>query len=264
MLLVDQSEARSSLSDDLPAVARRAEYIADATNSLLKELVIRCCKGRVQYYFDVGVIRYGEAVGPAFTGPLAQRDFIPINEVAEHPARIEDRTKKEDDGAGGLVEVKTRFAIWFDPVAHGDRPMCGALSYARNILVDWVQNHPDSFPPMVFNIVGGEPTDGDPIGPTQELMNLKTRDGNVLVLNCYVNPSVPWVSLFPSSDQELGDAFARRLFRMSSILPSEFVEEMRRLEYAISYGARAFAINSSLLEVIDFLGGDRAPRWHYL
>jgi hypothetical protein len=42
------------------------------------------------------------------------------------PARVETRTKKVSDGAGGLVDQAVKFPIWFDAVASGGTPMCGA------------------------------------------------------------------------------------------------------------------------------------------
>jgi len=71
--------------------------------------------------------------------------------------------KKMDDGAGGLVEQKIRFPIWFDPVANGGTPMCQALMRAQDILRTWFAQHPGCFPPIVINITDGEATDGDPL-----------------------------------------------------------------------------------------------------
>ena len=48
----------------------------------------------VRDYYDVGVIGYGAAVGPAFSGPLAGKELVPIGEIANQPARVEERTKK--------------------------------------------------------------------------------------------------------------------------------------------------------------------------
>src|SRR5438093_13347151 len=81
----------------------KADGVADAINRLLQNLVIKCAKSEgVRDYYEVGVLGYGAAVGPAFSGALAGRDLVPISEVGNQPARVEERTRKVDDGAGGL------------------------------------------------------------------------------------------------------------------------------------------------------------------
>lgn len=146
----------------------KAQVVADVINRLLQNLIIKCAKSEgVRDYYNVGVIGYGgestaNRVGPAFIGPLAGRDLVPISEIANSPARIEERSKKVDDGAGGLVEQKVKFPIWFDGIAIGGTPMCAALLRAQSILSTWIALHSNSFPPICINITDGESTDGDP------------------------------------------------------------------------------------------------------
>ena len=148
----------------------KAQTLADVVNRLLTNLVIKCTKSEgVRDYYHIGVIGYGGdntagRVEPAFSGALAGRELVPIQEIAEAPARIEERSKKVDDGAGGLVEQKTKFPVWFDAVASGGTPMCAALTKAQSILSVWTTQYPNGFPPIVINITDGESTDGDPSG----------------------------------------------------------------------------------------------------
>jgi hypothetical protein len=59
------------------------------------ESIIKCAKSEgVRDYFHIGVIGYGESVESAFSGPLAGKDLVSISEVANFPARIEERRKK--------------------------------------------------------------------------------------------------------------------------------------------------------------------------
>src|SRR5215467_15914526 len=105
LFLIDRS---GSMSDPFSGGAEgksKAEGVADAINRLLQNLVIKCAKSEgVRDYFHVGIIGYGEQVGPAFVGALSGRELAPISEIADQPARVEERTKKVDDGAGGLVD----------------------------------------------------------------------------------------------------------------------------------------------------------------
>lgn len=79
----------------------KAQGVADAINRFLQNLVIKCAKEEgVRDYYHVGVIGYGARACPALSGPLAGRELVPIGEVGNMPARIEERTKKVDDGAG--------------------------------------------------------------------------------------------------------------------------------------------------------------------
>jgi hypothetical protein len=55
----------------------KAQGVADAINRLLQNLVLKCAKSEgIRDYFHVGVIGYGNQVGPAFGGMLANR---PLN-----------------------------------------------------------------------------------------------------------------------------------------------------------------------------------------
>jgi hypothetical protein len=261
LFLIDQS---GSMSDGFGGEVGRikSERLADAINRLLFELTIRCTKSQtegIRNYYDIGVIGYGSRVGPALGGPLAGRDLVPIAEVGDNPARVEDRRRKVEDGTGGLIEQTVKFAIWFDPVANGGTPMCQALRQARSILQSWVQQHPSSFPPIVINITDGEATDGDPRSPAEEIRALETQDGQVLLFNLHLssNPGEP--VLYPESDVGLSDQFARQLFEMSSPLPPHIRETAQSAGYAVGPQSRGFAFNADMVEVIKFLDiGTRA------
>lgn len=102
LFLIDQS---GSMSDTFGTETqkKKADGVADAINRLLQNLTIKCAKSEgVRDYYEVGVIGYGSSVGPAFSGALAGRNLVPISQVAVSPARVEERTKKVDDGAGVL------------------------------------------------------------------------------------------------------------------------------------------------------------------
>jgi hypothetical protein len=236
----------------------KAQGVADAINRLLQNLVIRCTKQEgVRYYYDVGVIGYGAKVGPAFAGALANQELVPIDKVADNPARIEVR--KKDDGAGGVVDY--RLPIYFDPVADSGTPMCAAFRCAHDILEKWVQSHPNSFPPIVINITDGEPTDGDPTGPADEVRKLATSDGNVLVFNCHISSRKGTPILFSDAgtDADLPDEHARLLYRMSSVLPSGLLDAVQSEGLKVGAQARGFVFQADMVEVIRFLDiGTRA------
>lgn len=204
LFLIDQS---GSMADAVPEQAnrRKADALADTINRFLQNLVIRCAKEEgVRDYFHVGVIGYGATVGPAFVGGLTGRDLVSISEIGNMPARIEDKKKKVDDGAGGIMEQSIRMPIWFDPIAGGGTPMCQALGLAQGILQTWLAQHPNCFPPVVIQITDGESTDGDPSAVMRAIKESSSQDGNVLLFNVHISsdPKATPVA-FPDSGAQL-------------------------------------------------------------
>jgi hypothetical protein len=239
---------------DGESTRKKADGVADAINKLLQNLVIKCAKEEgVRDYYNVGVIGYGHHVGPAFAGALAGREIVPISDIANQPARIEERTKKIDDGAGGLVDQTIKFPIWFDAIANGGTPMCAALTRAQNILSNWLTQHPDCFPPIVINITDGESTDGDPTSTATTIKGLSSSDGNVLLFNLHLSSSRATPVEFPDNESGLPDEYARLLFSISSTLPDYMRSIAQQEGFAVSEGTRGFVFNADIVSVIRFL-----------
>ena len=254
LFLIDQSGSMADQFGGKAGGREKAEGVADAINCLLQNLIIKCTKSEgVRDYFELGVIGYGTSVGPAFSGALSGRDLVPTSQVATHPARVEERTRKVEGGAGGFVEQRVKFPVWFDSVANGETPMCQALDRAYQILSVWVQQHPGSYPPIVINITDGEATDGDPTEAAQRLMNPSTKDGNTLVFNCHISSKSAAPVLFPNSVEGLSDEFARLLWKMSSVLPDSLRQAAQGEGFQVGAQARGFAFNADLVDVIRFL-----------
>jgi hypothetical protein len=240
LFLIDQSASMADRIADKHGGKTKAQGVADAINDLLNDLVAKCTKpDGVRDYFDVGVIGYGEKVGPAFTGALANRDFVSVGDIAKHQSV-------------GMSKGIGEMPIWFDPIAKGDTAMCAALKRAHEVLRDWVRRHPDSYPPIVINITDGEAKDGNPTEPARLLASLSTKDGNVLVFNCHISAEKGKPTLFPCDEKGL-PGFAPRLFRMSSILPSRFREVAKTLGFDLAADARGFAFNAELTDLVKFM-----------
>ena len=241
---------------------KKAHGVADAINRLLQTLVYRCAKGETildRYY--VGVIGYGKTVGPALGGQLAGRATVPVSEIGNYPLRLEQRTKKVDDGAGGLVEQTVKFPIWFEPQAEGQTPMCAALGKARDIVAEFIGRCPGCFPPIVINISDGEATDGSPEPTAAILRSVTSSDGEVLLFNAHISSMNEKPIQFPSREDQLPDDYARLLFRMSSVLPPDMLKQAKAAEPHVGDGARGFVFNADLVSVIQFLDiGTRVDR----
>ena len=260
VFLLDQSRSMEDRIGGEDGAQSKEDVVADAINRLLQELAIKCAKEEgVRDYFYVSVIGYGRTVGPALGGTLAEKEIVPLSEVAANPARLEDRVKKVPDGVGGLADVPIKFPIWVDPVANGGTPMSQALATAQSIVSTWLKEHPDCFPPVVLNLTDGESTDGNPSGPAQAVRDLASSDGNVLLFNLHVSSDASPAVSFPDSEASLPNQYAKLLFTMSSVLPTHMRTYALQQGFPVSNDTRGFIFNADVTSVVQFLDiGTRA------
>lgn len=259
VFLLDQS---ASMQDQIGSGEgqRKCDVVADALNRLLQELTIKCAKEEgVRDYFYVSVIGYGATVGPALGGPLAGRDLVPLSEIAASPAKLDTRSKKVPDGAGGLVDQEIKFPIWVNPVANGGTPMSNALTRTQSVMSGWLNDHPACFPPVVLNLTDGESTDGDPTNPAEALRQLASADGPVLLFNLHVSSDAAPPISFPDNDAALPNQYARTLFNLSSTLPDHMRTYAQQQGFTVSDGTRGFVFNADMTSIVQFLDiGTRA------
>jgi hypothetical protein len=254
LFLLDQSSSMSEILDPEKSSKSKADALADAINSILRSLTIKCAKvDGIRDYYEVGVIGYGSSVGSAFKGELAGQDFIPISQIAKNPFCVEERIRKIDDGAGGLVDQKVRFPVWIESSAGGGKPMRQALNLARESLIDWLNQHPSSFPPIVINITDGESNDDDPTNAAGAIRDLSSDDGNVLLFNLHISSQRTKLVEFPDSLENLTDKNAKHLFKISSLLPDSLQDFYRQEDYSVSKKTRGFISTADTISVIQFL-----------
>ena len=261
IFLIDQS---SSMAEPFGAQPEKpkAEGVADGINRLLQNLVLKCAKGDgIRNYFHVGVIGYGGRVVWALGGKLVGQKLVPVSVIATNPLRVDQRTRKVDDGAGGLVEQTLKFPVWFEPIAGGRTPMCQAITEATAALEEFISQFPRAFPPLVINISDGKATDGNPEVPASKLQNLSTADGNVLIFNAHLSSQATRPIEFPSSEAELPDPDALMLFKISSVLPPKLRAAAQGEGFRVNENTRGFVFNADLVSVLRFLDiGTRAAQ----
>ncbi len=188
--------------------------------------------------------------------------LVSIPEIGAKPARIDTRTQYiPSEETGEMIEVPCEVPVWVDPVAEGGTPMCNMLYLAHGLLTEWIQQHPNSFPPIVVHISDGESQDGDPIPYAEAVKRLCTSDGNVLLFNCHLSRTAADPFMFPASAEGLPDEWARVLFEMSSILPEPFHRHASAEGFQLPPGARGMAFNANMVCLIQFLnmGTQAAP-----
>lgn len=259
LFVIDQS---GSMDEKTESGRTKAQFVADVLNKTLYTLVINCTKADgVRNYFDLGVLVYnGNGISPGLSGPLNTGIIHPIKAIGESPARVEDRMKKVDDGAGGVVDQSTKFPVWFDPISTGGTPMCAALTKAAEVIADWCDKHPGSYPPTVLHVTDGQSTDGSPEEIAAGIRQLSTGDGNCLMFNLHVTAGGGKEVIFPTVEAELGDDYARMLFRISSPLPTHLLKVAKDKGYSLTDGAKGFIFNAGPEFIVDFFDIGTRPK----
>lgn len=254
VFLVDQSDSMKDLwkKGDKP----KCEAVATIINRLLDTTILRCSKNEgVRDYFHIGVIGYGPGNKAKFawSGSLAGREFVTVNELREN-AQIIKVNKKIDAGDGTLIEREIEMPKWFDPVGEGSTPMAEAFHLAIEKLNGWIGSYPNSFPPIIFNITDGEPNDAKKAEQSaKSLTNMTTSDGNLLLFNIHISDKEGQEILFPVHDETLPDKKAKLLFRMSSVLPEPFINVAKEECLPANEGSRGFLFNADSVKLIEFI-----------
>ncbi len=259
LFVIDQSGSMDEITE---AGRSKAGFVADVLNKTLYTLVTSCSKADgVRNYFDVGVIAYGGSeVTSGFGGVLSGDIVHPIHAISEHTLRVEERKKKMDDGAGGIVELKTKFPVWFDPKSAGGTPMRAALGRTIATVGGWCEQHPGSYPPTILHVTDGQSTDGAPEEMANGLRKISTKDGQALLFNLHVNTGGGLEIVFPTAEADLNDEYSRMLFRMSSPLPAHLAKFAGDKGYAIADGSRGFIFNGDPQCIVDFFEIGTRPK----
>lgn len=253
VLLIDQSGSMDS--PFFGGTRPKSEEVADALNRLVFELVQRAspsAQSKVKNYYDISIIGYNDTVRSLFCGPLADKDIVTISELRDNPARVEERTQTRSDGAGGVIDVPVRFPVWVETTAAGRTDMTAALDYAHDLLSEWVDEHPRSFPPIVVNLTDGLATGESPVDPAERVRSLSTQDGQVLLFNAHVTSLPLDPMLYPQAPDEL-PLEGKLLFSMSSELPDSMRETAGSLNVPVRYGSRGLVFNGNAVDVIKLL-----------
>ncbi|MEO0035698.1 vWA domain-containing protein [Phaeospirillum tilakii] len=251
LFVIDQS---GSMDEILESGESKAEFVANVLNKTLYQLVIRSTRADgVRNYFDVGVIAYGGAgVGSGFRGALAGGIIHPLSEIEANVLRVDEKTKKVSDGAGGLVEVSVKFPVWFEPVNQGGTPMCEALHKAAEVLVAWCDAHPNSYPPTIIHVTDGQSTDGDPSRVADGLKQIATGDGTALLFNLHIDRTSGSAVLFPATERGLPDSYSKMLYRMSSVFPPHLLPAAQAKGHDAEADSRFFGYKANIEEIVDF------------
>ena len=250
-------------------------YSADAVNRIVDTLSQRCSSGMdIRGYFHIGILGFttGGFLGMGsmkntytLPGTAPEQPFLPISQVVE-VAEIQERKVKENYGGGEVVEVTRRMPVWLRHQNGGLDPMCEMLESIEPPLRNWIDGHPNSYPPIVIILCDGWATDGDPLSAAQRVRSLRTNDGNVLLFTVHLsnnNGSRP--TLFPSREDGLqslgeGEDDSKMMFRMTSVLPEGSRKAAADLGFTVDEESRGFVLNADAVSLAQFLDiGTRGP-----
>jgi hypothetical protein len=243
-----------------PEAGSKANECAKAVNRVLREIVLACTDGdEIKNSCDVSVLGYGQMNEPvvnAFTDDLADKPVVSIQELTEHCLRIENVKRKVSDGAGGLVEIEDQFPIWIESASIGETPMAEAFETATSLVNQWIEAHPNSFPPVVINITDGEANSlADAKTAAEALTQLETKDGKTLLINAHISEGAESEVILPSSPDRLptGDNYARFLYELSSELPSLMLERAAAAGWNPTSHAKGMVYKAKLETLIQLL-----------
>jgi hypothetical protein len=266
LFLIDQSGSMSAPfghADESGRTQTKAEVVADALNATLENLIDRCDKEEgIRDYFEVGIIGYGKSSTASFCweGQLSGRQMVPLSEV-KRGANTQS-VERETYAHGQTEREIVQRSLWVIPTAAGGTPMKSALGLARNVLQQWVQIHPSSYPPIVINITDGAASDiisdQDLINSATDISTLANQNGSkVLLINCHISERGDSVVAFPSGLEQLPqDSYAHLLFKMSSELPPQMANvaaELLRRSLSGNEAFRGMVFNAGALLLIKFL-----------
>ena len=249
LFVIDQS---ASMDEQMAGGSIKSEFVADVLNRTIAETIVRCTKADgVRDYFDLGVIGYGgDRVGSAFGGALSGRTLLHISEIESNPLRIEEREQDVDTDDDVLDRQLVKFPVWIDPQHDGGTPMRKAMRIVADTVAEWCDSQPSSYPPTVVHVTDGQSTDGDPEDIAEAIKGISTNDGEVLLFNLHVDTESGDEILFPSSEEELPDEYAKLLFRMSSPFPDHLIPFAQSMGYDVTGDSRFFAYKAGM----DFIG----------
>lgn len=233
VFLIDQSGSMSGGQLTIDGlVMSKADAAARIVNATLNELLMKATReGEMRNYIDFAIIGYGakSTANLLWTGNLAGKTWVTTQELANNGTKIEiERQTVLPNGTTRTTKKETQ--KWIEPVAAGLTPMHSALCQAADLLKQWIVGHQESYPPVVINITDGAATDAKAtqlITDAQNIKQLRTNDGHVLLLNCHLSDTEGDALMFPNSISELpNDEYANCLFEMSSFMPHRYTNDI--------------------------------------
>jgi hypothetical protein len=193
---------------------RRIDVVTDALNSAIKQMVYRSTKGsRISPRYRISMLAYSDQVYDLLGGIKTIDEVVNINPLKDlHTERLTNTAK--------------------------------AFATAERLLKEEIPFMQDCPAPLICHMTDGASTGDDPEPVVQRILNLEVPDGKVLVENIFISDEIlsepirntkQWTGIMPETQLEL--EFAKKLQRMTSVIPESYREMMEESSYSIEQGA---------------------------
>jgi hypothetical protein len=122
-----------------------------------------------------------------------------------------------------------------------------AFAFVEQLLQAELPNLQHSPAPLICHLTDGQYGGPDPEPIVSRIQHMAVPDGNVLVENIFISKSVlknpvnnsrTWPGVTDSSQILEDKKYARKLFAMSSVIPSSYLSVMNEFGYNIQPGAK--------------------------
>jgi hypothetical protein len=241
VILIDQSGSMGrKYTDSNNEDKIIAEEVAEAVNKFFEYLILKATKGNeIREYFTFLVIGYGNeekenSAKIAWEGTLENKEWVNVKELSSNIQEKSTRTEMKIPHYGGNpIKITTTDKVWIRPKHHGkNTPMISALKLCHQKLEEYIETRSDNFPPIVFNITDGLPTDSNDlnelINVCNQIKDIDTSFGNTILFNCLLSNLNEERTLMPTIedvDKLNSNKYHEALFEASSILPEFILKE---------------------------------------
>ncbi len=262
VLAIDESGSMAELIHQGGRTLSKAEMLSEVANTIIAELIERSHRSEgIRNYYDVAIIGYS---GDGIRSYFGQKDYLSIGEIAAMDVPTKQVTK-EYVGADGQMKIITEnLKCWVKAHASGKTPMYEALSYIYEFIMRWCSDpaNINSFPPIIFNISDGLPTDGeqqDIENISSMIKSLSTNDGAALLSNIHIAPHTQENSMLFPTHEDIepyikSSSSIATLYESASVMPEIFNNIICEIKGVRHEGPfRGLCYNSSIAELLAIL-----------
>lgn len=210
---------------------------AEAVHKAIEEIINNCISGnKVKNRVKITIIGYGN-----------ENDVCILKEGWA------------SDYVLDLQKCKSNGTLIIEPDSYGGTPMAEGFDMAKECLEQWLnerKNAGTDIPaPIVINITDGMPNSEDEATcSAQDIMNMSTPDGNVILFNIHMNEEGREIRFPKSISQTGGSEEAAFLFNISSEMNDQFIRVAHSKGFeGVSLGAKGFIANANGDTLVSFI-----------